>query len=370
MIEVEPPSKNDTEILFHFPFSAVSCARNPSSGNPKGNFSICLRKNSGRLFPFPAVFHRPPSKSHVFWNSVYEADHFFPLRSQVVFERDVDSSPRFVRPILKKWFFLQKILFNKVFFPLFRHFWRLFVTALFHVLYFSQVDPYDIQTATDGLCEETPVELDLTTFIKAICGHFKEMTSRRIRRPSGNRKASEAGVSQLYPRPPPETHSSIRAQFQTAIATCLKPIANRPDTFHFALPGFHEVPDGVSASEVDLNSSDVSESSVEFRLDSSNMRESVSGISEPESGPGFFNVNSTESDGDSNGSVFGDSHSDHNADDEEEDGVHNPLFVQFICSVLFGDSRKLIGSYVVKELPTCLSMSSFFTLACLTDLLF
>ena len=60
------------------------------------------------------------------------------------------------------------------------------------------------------------------------------------------------------------------------------------------------------------------------------------------------------------GPCLGDSHSDHNADDEEEDGVHTPLFVQFICSVLFGDSRKLIGSYVVKELPTCLSMSSFY----------
>ncbi|OQV19058.1 Protein SZT2 [Hypsibius exemplaris] len=250
---------------------------------------------------------------------------------------------------------------------------KAFVQGVYKSLHLGlDVDPYDIQTASDGLCDETPIDLDLTTFIKAICEHFRELTSRRTRRQSGNRKSSEgaSSMSQLYPRPPAETHSSIREQFKMAVSGCLKHSANRPEVFYFALPGFHDSNgggEGASTSEVDMNSSDVSESSVEFRLDSvsaGNLRESVSGISEAESlGQGFFKGGS----GDSSRSVFGSEHSattaerdmeeyDENEEGEEdEDGLKSPLFVEFFCSVVLSESKKQLGHFAVKDLPTCLN---------------
>ena len=126
-------------------------------------------------------------------------------------------------------------------------------------------------------------------------------------------------------------------------------------------------------SDLDLNDSDISESSVEFRLDSlTPARESVSGLSEVDSSPGFFQreINSTslDSEDESCTSVFGsvvesepgtNGKEEEEEDDESDDEALTPLFVQFVCAVFATSSKKELGSYPVRQLPTCFGIRFF-----------
>ncbi|GAV02768.1 hypothetical protein RvY_13293-2 [Ramazzottius varieornatus] len=241
---------------------------------------------------------------------------------------------------------------------------KAFVQGVYKSLHFGiNVDPHDIQAA-DGLCDEVPVEIDLTAFIRAVCSHFRrdDHHSSKIRR--SPKKLTQASRDDFRLQSP---HLDIKQQFQSIVSTCLQRVENKPDLFFYCLPG-NLGRSRRSMSDLDLDDSEISESSVEFRLETSTpLRESVSGLSEAESSPGFFqrevNSISLDSDVESCTSVFGsviegesagtDGKEEDEEEEESDDEALTPLFVQFVCAVFATTSKKELGSCPVRQLPTC-----------------
>ncbi|XP_059469171.1 KICSTOR complex protein SZT2-like [Neocloeon triangulifer] len=218
-------------------------------------------------------------------------------------------------------------------------FHRSYVTSLFKSLQLgSFIYAEDVQSAVRD-CDETSVEIDLTKFLKAVCGHLKEFwVTRRLdlfKPPSkvaGNDLFSLANLHQndLCGRLKTK-HIVVKEQFSSILSDFFKAVPSNP-RFFFSIPKWErdqQVENSITENEQLADQEDVNSN---YSHDFNSRRGS----------------HSWEVGGD-------DTHTSDSVSDLPEEEVSSelcPLFLQLVCSVHHSHG---VTRHPISSLPTCLA---------------
>lgn len=128
-----------------------------------------------------------------------------------------------------------------------------FVLSIFSSLQRGQnVNNRDMQSAVDEICEENFVEIDITDFIRTLCGHYvrrwgdKDLTEESLPFPDGNM----FGDYKSYLRQEPSMemlellsgvcesvsglHQSVTSKFEAIMSRYFKRVPTNPDFFYYS----------------------------------------------------------------------------------------------------------------------------------------
>ncbi|XP_063220375.1 KICSTOR complex protein SZT2-like isoform X2 [Bacillus rossius redtenbacheri] len=266
---------------------------------------------------------------------------------------------------------------------------KCFVFSLFKALHVNQtIYSQDVQAAVNQ-CEDALVEINITSFLKTVCGHMKDFISRlkvdELKQksvenspfhqcaspctekdvPASSVTSTEDDAAYSYPishlyqhgpcQPHYLFHQLIKEKFFRILTVSFQPVPSHPD-FYFCAPASDKRPIDLKEALTKKNSDDAAANNPPQTSASQNT-DQMEFYSHDSSGTEFL-TQALQWDGNftdkSVNPVFSGVHSESNS--EVAEGCSSkevfPLFLHLTCSVHYKDS---VHSCSVNLLPTCLS---------------